>query len=100
MLFVGKVDQSDEYAKVYMKLKRMIHLKNDRIEASDAEPATARERARPPSAPSSPASRPPPTVSGSRDMDFADNDYDLDISAIAYRNILSPAYSLTPRNKN
>jgi hypothetical protein len=83
-----------------MKLKRMIHLKNARIEASDAEPATARERARPPSAPSSPASRPPPTGAGSRDMDVAANDDDSDISAIAYRNILSPTYSLTPRNKN
>jgi hypothetical protein len=100
MLFVGKVDQSDEDAKEHMKLKRMIHLKNARIEASDAEPATARERARPPSAPSSPASRPPPTGAGSRDMDVAANDDDSDVSAIEYRNILSPTYSITPRYKN
>jgi hypothetical protein len=51
MLFVGKVDQSDEDAKNYMKLKMIIHLKNAIIEASDAEPATAREKATPPSAP-------------------------------------------------
>jgi hypothetical protein len=38
MLFVSKFDKSDEDAKEYMKLKRMIHLKNARIESSDATP--------------------------------------------------------------
>jgi hypothetical protein len=76
MIFVGKVDQSDEDVTEYMKRKRMIHLKNARIEASDAEPATARERATPHSVSSSPASRPAPTGAGSRDMDIATNDED------------------------
>jgi hypothetical protein len=60
MLSVGKVCESEEDAKEYMKLKRMIHPKNARIKASDAEPATARERERPPSAPSSPPPVPRP----------------------------------------
>jgi hypothetical protein len=76
MIFVGKVDQSDEDATEYMKRKRMIHLKNDRIEAYDAEPATARERATPHSVSSSPASCPAPTGAGSRDMGIATNDED------------------------
>jgi hypothetical protein len=79
MLFVCKVDQSEEDAKKYMNFKRIINLKNARIEASDAEPATARERATPPSAPSSPAFRPPPTGAGCRDMNVAANDDDSDI---------------------
>jgi hypothetical protein len=66
MLFFGKVVQSEEDAKEYMKLKRIIHLKNAIIEASDAEPATARERERPSSTPSStpPVPRPPEQAPG------------------------------------
>jgi hypothetical protein len=36
MLFVGKIDDSDQAAKEYFALKRKIHLENARIEASAA----------------------------------------------------------------
>jgi hypothetical protein len=55
MLFVGNIDEADEDAKKYMKIKRMIHLKNARIEAYAADPYPASETATLPPASPSPA---------------------------------------------
>jgi hypothetical protein len=71
MLFVGKIDQADEDAKEYMKLKRMIHLKNARIEASPAAPDPASETATLPPASPSPATHTVPTGTVAMDVGIA-----------------------------
>jgi hypothetical protein len=71
MIFVGKIDQADEDAKEYMKLKRMIHLKNARIEASAAAPDPASETATLPPALPSPAAHTVPTGTDAMDVGIA-----------------------------
>jgi hypothetical protein len=71
MLFVGKIDQADEDAKEYMKLKRMIHLKNARIELSPAALDPASETATLPQASPSPATHTVATGTDAMDMGIA-----------------------------
>jgi hypothetical protein len=71
MLFVGKIDQADEDANKYMRLKRMIHLKNARIEAFAAAPDPASETATLPPASPSPATCTVPTGTDAMDVGVA-----------------------------